>query len=338
MSQDKVIRRLINALQPFAERRETITDYVCHSGLTSVDKCCRCSRAIEATAAIEEAEQLPPSFQAGVDSWMEACFGSEISKDRIERNHRFLEEALELVQSTGCTSSEAHQLVDYVFNRPVGELSQEVGGVIVTLAALCSANDTNLEQNGWTELERIWEKKNQIRAKQAAKPKHSPLPEDPFENSEEFVDEYKCMISPKDDEELREIGELRENKKLQNLQAQQNDLLKALQKISLVELNADELAKALFRCGDIANEALSQSDQGMEPSPWQPIETAPKDGTHVLVMTDKGYFAVAYPYQRKGSRCYNWDAVGQDRDSYTDGNCLDGEPTHWMPLPPAPEG
>ena len=80
------------------------------------------------------------NFQASIKQWMVLCFGAVISKDTVERNHRFLEEALELVQAKGCTATEAHQLVDYVFNRPVGEPSQEVGGVMVTLAALCSAS------------------------------------------------------------------------------------------------------------------------------------------------------------------------------------------------------
>ncbi|WP_396334078.1 hypothetical protein [Burkholderia anthina] len=118
-------------------------------------------------------------FQARVQPWMLACFGAEIAADRVERNHRFLEEALELVQACGCTASEAHQLVDYTFGRPIGEPAQEVGGVMVTLAALCLANGLDMHAAGETELARIWTKVEQIRAKQAAKPKHSPLPEAP---------------------------------------------------------------------------------------------------------------------------------------------------------------
>ena len=118
-------------------------------------------------------------FQQRVQPWLLACFGAEIAADHVERNHRFLEEALELVQSCGCTASEAHQLVDYVFGRPVGEPAQEVGGVMVTLAALCLANDQDMHSAGETELARIWGKVEQIRAKQAAKPKHSPLPAAP---------------------------------------------------------------------------------------------------------------------------------------------------------------
>lgn len=116
------------------------------------------------------------AFQARVQPWLMACFGPEIAGDREERNHRFLEEALELVQSCGCTASEAHQLVDYVFGREVGEPAQEVGGVMVTLAALCLANGLDMHENGETELARIWSKVDAIREKQAAKPKHSPLP------------------------------------------------------------------------------------------------------------------------------------------------------------------
>jgi hypothetical protein len=118
-----------------------------------------------------------PEFQARVDDWLIACFGETIARDRIERNHRFIEESLELVQANGCAASEAHQLVDYVYGRPIGELHQEVGGVMNTLAALCLASGVNLNEAAETELARVWTKVEKIRAKQAAKPKHSPLPE-----------------------------------------------------------------------------------------------------------------------------------------------------------------
>jgi hypothetical protein len=117
------------------------------------------------------------TFQQRVQPWMMACFGAEISADVVERNHRFLEEALELVQSTGCTADEAHQLVDYVFGRDIGDTHQEIGGVMVTLAALCLALRQDMHAAGEAELARIWTKVEKIRAKQAGKPKHSPLPQ-----------------------------------------------------------------------------------------------------------------------------------------------------------------
>lgn len=130
----------------------------------------------EAWIRLVDALLAAGGFQGRVAPWMQACFGPEISNDRQERNHRFLEESLELIQACGATASEAHQLVDYVFGRAAGEGIQEVGGVMVTLAALCLANDMDMHAAGEQELARIWTKIEAIRAKQEAKPKHSPLP------------------------------------------------------------------------------------------------------------------------------------------------------------------
>lgn len=124
--------------------------------------------------ALEEA--AGDLFQQRVGPWMAECFGANVSRDHAERSHRFLEEALELVQAAGCSASEAHQLVNYVFGRPAGELAQEVGGVMVTLAALCLAQGVDMHAAGDTELARVWTKIDVIRAKHAAKPKCSPLP------------------------------------------------------------------------------------------------------------------------------------------------------------------
>ena len=136
----------------------------------------------ELDLVLEVRGELPEgvsTFQEGVSKWMLECFTPEIAADKTERNHRFLEEALELVQSIGCTRSEAHQLVDYVYGRDIGDPPQEVGGVMVTLAALCLANDMDMNLCGDVELERISDPETvlKIRAKQAAKPKHSPLPQ-----------------------------------------------------------------------------------------------------------------------------------------------------------------
>ena len=114
------------------------------------------------------------SFQTRVGQWQPVCFSPEVSQNLTERNHRFLEESLELVQACGCTASEAHQLVDYVFGRAVGEPFQETGGVMVTLAALCLAHGMDMVDAGETELRRIWTKVEEIRAKHATKPRYLP--------------------------------------------------------------------------------------------------------------------------------------------------------------------
>jgi hypothetical protein len=148
-----------------------------------------------------------PSFQSRVGDWMQACFGPAISADKSERNHRFLEESLELVQAGGCTASEAHQLVDYVFGRPTGALDQEVGGVMVTLAALCLAQGLDMAHCGDVEEQRIWGCIEKIRAKQAGKPKHAPLPtpmslgeiarseEREHEDRADRIDEYERRLA-----------------------------------------------------------------------------------------------------------------------------------------------
>lgn len=143
---------------------------------------------------------LPP-FQARVQPWMMACFGPEIAANRIERNHRFLEEALELVQACGSTQSEAHQLVAYVYGRPQGDINQEVGGVMVTLAALCLANEIDMHEGGEVELRRINapDMIEKIRAKQAKKPRHSPLPVAQVEREEPATfNPLTCQLSASD--------------------------------------------------------------------------------------------------------------------------------------------
>jgi hypothetical protein len=119
--------------------------------------------------------ELKP-FQDRVGDWMLACFTPEIVADKLERADRFIEEALELVQATGYCRERAHALVEYVFNRPVGEAFQEVGGVKVTLAALCNPHGINMDAAAEAELARVWTKIDKIRAKQASKPVGSALP------------------------------------------------------------------------------------------------------------------------------------------------------------------
>lgn len=116
------------------------------------------------------------TFQTRVKVWLLACFGEEVAGDKEERTYRFLEEALELAQACGASPSSCHELVNYTFSRPVGEKFQEVGGVMVTLAALCLANSLSMDQAGERELERVWKKIDEIRKKNESKPDFSPLP------------------------------------------------------------------------------------------------------------------------------------------------------------------
>lgn len=117
-----------------------------------------------------------PDFQERVAAWMDVCFGQEIARDPDERTHRFLEESLELAQAMNCTEEEALQLVRYVFSRPKGAVDQEVGGVMLTLAGLCTASTVEMQPAGERELSRVWDKIDKIRAKRSRRNPDSPLP------------------------------------------------------------------------------------------------------------------------------------------------------------------
>jgi hypothetical protein len=118
-------------------------------------------------------------FQDRVKPWMLACFGPNIPYDRTERGDRLLEEVFELLQSGGYDPARVLELRDYTWGRAPGEPRQEVGGVMVTLAAYCLAHGLNMHEAGEVELARIWTKVEAIRAKQAAKPRGIALPIDP---------------------------------------------------------------------------------------------------------------------------------------------------------------
>lgn len=110
------------------------------------------------------------SLQERVSPWVLECLGEKSANDLQLRSHRFMEESVELVQSCGCTQDEVLQIVEWVYGRDVGEKEQEVGGVMITLAALCLAHGLDLHAEAETELARIWENCDGIRKKQEFKP------------------------------------------------------------------------------------------------------------------------------------------------------------------------
>lgn len=116
------------------------------------------------------------SLQNRVREWMLACFGPEISSDKLERGDRFIEEAIELLQAGGYPRERIAALVDYVYSRPEGETEQEVGGVLITLAAYCCTFRVVMHKAAETELARVWNNIDKIRRKQASKPTGSALP------------------------------------------------------------------------------------------------------------------------------------------------------------------
>lgn len=181
---DDLIERLLNdaacghgaASDWSAQERADYWAAMCKKARRNAKEAATRLAELEAQNEALRSQLAEDAFQARVGNWMAACFTPEITADKLERADRFIEEALELVQATGYCAERAHELVDYVFNRPVGEPFQEVGGVMVTLAALCNPHGLSLNEAAETELARIWTKIHKIRAKQASKPFGSALP------------------------------------------------------------------------------------------------------------------------------------------------------------------
>ncbi|MCZ4331051.1 DUF551 domain-containing protein [Castellaniella denitrificans] len=69
---------------------------------------------------------------------------------------------------------------------------------------------------------------------------------------------------------------------------------------------------------------------------WQPIETAPKDGTAILLGSSDGAWIAKYdPVYPSGYRPKNpWFSLMLNRDYM--GRVPNAKPTHWMSLPAAP--
>jgi hypothetical protein len=125
-------------------------------------------------------EPAHKDYQEAVREWVVYCFGEKVADDIATRCFRFFEEAGELCQSLGMRKEDALKLVEYTWGRPVGEPVQELGGVMVTLAALATPAQLHMELAGTAELARCWLNSDKIRAKQASKAKlglgESPLP------------------------------------------------------------------------------------------------------------------------------------------------------------------
>lgn len=113
------------------------------------------------------------NFQRRVADWVIAVFGLNVLYNKQERSERFIEEAIELVQACDLPKERVQVLLDRVYDRPPGVIGQEIGGVCVTLAALCETHEKMMETCGYVELRRIenpdlWPK---LRESHASKPR-----------------------------------------------------------------------------------------------------------------------------------------------------------------------
>ena len=69
-------------------------------------------------------------------------------------------------------------------------------------------------------------------------------------------------------------------------------------------------------------------------SDWQPIETAPKDGTEVLLAIPT--YGVGPTFEFAVGGFFNGAWFGEEDDAYDADEAAYQDPTHWMPLPEPP--
>jgi len=95
------------------------------------------------------------SKQSRVARWLDLVFTEAEIVDWRERVLRFVEEAIELAQAVHLDAATLHRLVDYVYSRPVGEVSQEVAGCLVTLYAAAHSLGVDSDEVFEDEFKRI---------------------------------------------------------------------------------------------------------------------------------------------------------------------------------------
>jgi len=108
--------------------------------------------------------------------------------DIEERRARFAEEVNETLQAFGMSREDMHELVDYTWDRPVGEPSKEIGAAFLTLTSLCVVAGYDLAACGEADLEKLQRPETiaRIRAKRATRHGRGPLPGfDPNATTEE---------------------------------------------------------------------------------------------------------------------------------------------------------
>ncbi|GBR10481.1 DUF551 domain-containing protein [Acetobacter oeni] len=96
-----------------------------------------------------------------------------------------------------------------------------------------------------------------------------------------------------------------------------------LSEVQIYETQAENNEATLNVCRALASAAL-KSVFGEVLTPWRPISEAPKDGTEVMLYAPN-IICGGMSSDRWNAKLNQWDVAS------------DGQPTHWMPLPAAPE-
>lgn len=131
----------------FLEEKEPIY----HQGYEGTNELCYIVTADDCT----NLSNIRNSRQNKVAEWCIAAFGEEQMKSAPHRAIRFLEECIELFQAAGGDKEKAHKLIDYMFDRPVGSIESEFGGVGLTLLALAHCLGVSADELEVKEFKRV---------------------------------------------------------------------------------------------------------------------------------------------------------------------------------------
>lgn len=91
-------------------------------------------------------------------SWAIRCFGKDHVDDPRVRFLRLLEEVAEAAQVCFVEKDKLIEVIEKVYSRPMGELSQELGGIAVTFAVVCESQGYQIPDLLMTELNRVLSK------------------------------------------------------------------------------------------------------------------------------------------------------------------------------------
>lgn len=87
--------------------------------------------------------------------WAIDCFGEDEATDPKQRVLRFLEESVELAQAIGLDREKALELVAFVYNRPAGDVQQELGQVGLTLMLVAECVSASADIAEQAECKRV---------------------------------------------------------------------------------------------------------------------------------------------------------------------------------------
>lgn len=96
--------------------------------------------------------------QRAIAKWCALAFGKEEAESLEQRGLRLFEETVEACQACNVDLAQLHHLLDFIYLRPVGQLTQELGGIGVCLLAMAEAAGVDADACEQQEVDRVLRK------------------------------------------------------------------------------------------------------------------------------------------------------------------------------------